>query len=109
MKSRKQQISRVEEAFKTAYRKKVGIPFGPAWENHVMRAVRRSRLPLPKKYFDFEGLGRLVWRFTAATCFFALVLMVYAIISEQGTASEVTRLFFEDPLGVDMVHSLGMI
>lgn len=109
MKSRKQQISRVEEAFKTAYQKKAEVPFGPAWQDHVMRAIRRSGVPLPKKYFDFEGFGHLVWRFTAATCFFALVLMVYAIISEQGTASEVTRLFFEDPLGVDMVHSLGII
>ncbi len=109
MKSRKQQIRRVEEAFKAAYRKKAEIPLGPAWENHVMRAVRGLSVPSPKKYFDFEGFGHLVWRFTAATCFFALVLMVYAIISEQGTASEVTRLFFEDPLGVDMVHSLGII
>jgi len=109
MKSRKQQIRRVEEAFKAAYQKKAEVPFGPAWENHVMRAVRRIPVSLPRKYFDFEGFGHLVWRFTAATCFFALVLMAYAMLSEQGTASEVTRLFFEDPLGVDIVHSLGII
>ena len=109
MKSRKEQTRRVEEAFKIAYQRRVEIPFGPAWENNVMRAVRRVAVPSPKKYFDFEGLGHLVWRFTAATCFFALVLMVYAMISEQGAASEVARLFFEDPLGIDMVHSLAII
>jgi hypothetical protein len=109
MKSRKQQISRVEEAFKTGYQKKTEIPVGSMWESNVMRAVLRSGVPLPKKYFDYEGFGHLVWRFTAATCFFALVLIVYAIISEQGAASEVARSFFEDPLGVDMVHSLGII
>jgi len=50
-----------------------------------------------------------VWRFTAATCLLALALTVYAITSDLSTASEVTKLFFEDPLAVDMVNFLGMI
>jgi hypothetical protein len=106
---RKEQIHRVEEAFKAVYQKEAETLVGPAWENSVMRAIRRIGVPLPRKYFDLEGLGYLIWRFTAASCLFALVLMVYAIISEQGTSTEVTRVFFEDPLGFDIVHSLGII
>jgi hypothetical protein len=106
---RKEQLRKVEEAFKEVYRKRLEVPAGTAWEEKVMRAVRRIGAPPSRPYWDFEGAGHLVWRVTAATCLFALLLMVYATISDLGTASEATRMFFEDPLGVDLVHSLGIV
>jgi hypothetical protein len=109
MKSRKEQLRKLEEAFKAVYRNEAKIHVSPAWENNVMRAIRMIGLQPVRNSFDFEWVGHLVWRFTAVTCLFALALTLYVMLSDLGTASEVTRLFFDDPLGVDMVHSFGII
>jgi hypothetical protein len=106
---RKEEIRKIEETFKEVYRKAQDVPVGAAWEGNVMRAIRRIGALPSRESDDFEGFGHLVWRLTAAAGFFALLLMVYAVISETGTASEITRLFFEDPLAVDLVHSLGIV
>jgi len=105
----KEPIRKVEEALKAVHGREEGINAGAAWVNNVMREIRRTGVQPSSKYSDLEGYGQLVWRFTAATCLLALALTVYAMTSDLSTASEVTRLFFDDPLAVDMVHSLGVI
>jgi hypothetical protein len=106
---RKEEIRKVEEAFKGVYRRERALPAASAWEDQVMCAIRRNGAHSPSQDGDFERFGHLVWRLSTATCLFALLLMVYAVISEQGTASEATKWFFEDPLGVDLMHSLGIV
>ena len=105
----KEEVRKIHETFKEVYRKEREVPIGAAWEEHVMRTIRRTGVPSSEQYFDFERFGHLVWRLTAATCLIALLLMAYATISDLGAASEATRWFFEDPLGADLVHSLGIV
>jgi len=106
MKPRTEQIGKIEEAFKAAYRSEEAIPVSPAWENKVMEGVRRSAKVPPMKYFDPEAFRHLVWRFAAATCLFVLALTVYAMSSDFGSASDVTKVFFENPLAIDVIHTL---
>ena len=109
MNPHKESIRKVEEALKAVHGREDGINAGAAWVNNVMREIRRTGVQPSSRHSDPEGYGQLVWRFTAATCLLALALTVYAITSDLSTASEVTKLFFEDPLAVDMVNFLGMI
>jgi hypothetical protein len=105
----KEEIHKLEEAFQEVYRKEQDVPIGTAWEGNVMRAIRRVDVDRSRRSSDLEGFGPLVWRLTAAASLLALLLTVYAVTSEPGAASEITRLFFEDPLAVDLVHSLGIV
>ena len=106
MKPRIEQIHKVEEALKAVYRSEEAIPDSPAWESKVMQAVRRSAKVAPMKYFDPEAFRHLVWRFAVVTCLVVLALTVYTVSSDFGSASEVTKVFFEDPLTIDVMHTL---
>jgi hypothetical protein len=109
MKPRADQIDKLEAAFKAAHGKEVSISVGPAWEEKVMRAVRRLDVQPAGGLLDPEALGHLVWRFAAATCVVALILMAYTMAGDLGGTSEVARLFFEDPLIIDVVHYLEAV
>jgi hypothetical protein len=109
MQTHKESIRKVEEAFKAVHGREKEAKAGAAWVNDVMREIRRIGVQLSLRHSDPEGYGRLVWRFSAATCLLALALTVYAMTSDLSTASEVTRLFLDDPLAVDMVHFLGIV
>jgi hypothetical protein len=105
----KEPIHRIEEALKAVHRRKVEIKADAAWVSSVVREIRRIGIQPIYKFPDPESYGQLLWRFTAVTCLLALALTVYAVNSDLNTASEVTRLFFEDPLAVEMVQSLGVV
>jgi len=102
-------IRKIEEALKAVHHREEEVNAGPAWVNNVMREIRRIGIQPSYKYSDPESYGQLVWRFSAVTCLLALALTVYAMSNDLSTASEVTRLFFEDPLAIDMVHFLGVV
>ncbi len=106
---REEEIGRIEEAFKELYRKDKKVAVSAAWDDRVMRAVRRIGVDPSRRSGDLDGFGPLVWRLTAATSLLALLLVVYSVTSEPGAASEVTRLFFEDPLGMELAHALGIV
>ena len=109
MKPDKEQINKIEEAFQAVYGKETVVSVSHAWEDQVMRAVRRARPQPARKPFDADALGHLVWRFATATCLVLLVLMAYAMAGDPGGTSEIARLFFEDPLVIDVVHSLEAV
>ncbi len=109
MNARKEAIRRIEEAFKAVYGREEEISASAAWASNVMREIRRIGMQPTYQHSDLEGYGQLVWRFSAVTCLLALALTIYAMTSDLSTASEVTKMFFEDPLTIDMVHSLGII
>jgi hypothetical protein len=108
MNSHKEPIRKIEEALKAVHRSVEDFQVSAAWNEKVMRTVRGIAAQPAGSLFDPAGYGRLVWRFSAATCLIALALMVYAMTSDLSSASTVTTLFFEDPIGVDLVHSLGI-
>jgi hypothetical protein len=105
----KEEVRKIEDAFKEVYRKERSLTAADAWQDGVMRAVRRSGMNSPGRAGDLERFGGLVWRLSTAATLFALLLMVFALISDQGAASMVTQWFFADPLGVDLMHSLGIV
>jgi hypothetical protein len=109
MKSLGESTRKIEEAFEAVHRNQAETHVSPAWEDDAMQAIRRLASQPSRYSFDLERTGQLVWRFTAATCLFALSLGLYAVLSDLGTASEITRSFFADPLGIDMLHTLGVI
>ena len=109
MKPGKEQISKIEEAFQAVYGKETSVSVSPAWEDKVMRAVRRASPQPTRKPYDADALGHLVWRFAMATCLVLLVLMAYTVAGDPGGTSEIARLFFEDPLVIDVVHSLEAV
>jgi hypothetical protein len=109
MNPHKEPIRKVEEALKAVHGRGEEINAGAEWVHNVMREIRKIGMQPPYNYSFPESYGQLVWRFTAATCLLALALTVYAMSNDLSTASEVTKLFFEDPLVVDMVHFLGVV
>ena len=109
MKPGKEQISKIEEAFQAVYGKETFVSVSPAWEDEVMRAVRRAPRQPARKPYDADALGHLVWRFAMASCLVLLVLMTYAVAGDPGGTSEIARLFFEDPLVIDVVHTLEAV
>lgn len=108
MNSHKGPIRKIEEALKAVHRSGEDFQVSLSWNERVMWAVRSMAVQPAVSRFDPAGYGRLVWRFSAATCLIALALAAYAVTSDLSTASSVTTLFFEDPIGVDLVHSLGI-
>ena len=109
MKPRTDQIDKIEAAFKAVHGKEMAVSVSPAWEEKVMRAVRTQDGQPVGKLFDLEVLGHLVWRFAAATCLVALLLTAYTMAGDPGATSDVARLFFEDPLIIDVLHSLEAV
>ncbi len=109
MKPRKDQIDKIEEAFKAVHGKEANISVSPAWEAKVMRAVRTQNGQSAGKLFDSEMLAHLVWRFALATCLVALLLTAYTVAVDPGASADVAMLFFEDPLAIDVVHSLEAV
>lgn len=109
MKPRKDQIDQIEEAFKAVYGRDTAVSVSPAWQAKVMRAVRAQAGQAAGRLFDAEMFGRLVWRFAAATCLVALLLTAYTVAVDPGASADVARLFFEDPLAIELVHSLEAV
>ena len=109
MKPRKDQIDKIEEAFKAVHGNETNVSFSPAWEAKVMRAVRTQNGQPAGKLFDSEMLGHLVWRFAVATCLVALLLTAYTVAVDPGASADVAKLFFEDPLAMDLVNSLEAV
>lgn len=105
----KEEIRKIEDAFKGVYGKERSLVAADAWQNGVMRAVRRSGMNSPGRDQDLERFGGLVWRLSTAATLLALLLTGFALISDQGAASQITQWFFADPLGVDLMHSLGIV
>ena len=105
----KQPVSIIEEALKAVHQQEVDIKVNSAWVNNVMREIRRIGNQATYGYSDPERSGQLVWRFNALAFLLALVLTIYAVSSDLSAASEVPWLFFEDPLAVVMVQSLGLV
>jgi hypothetical protein len=102
-------ICRIEEALKAVHHHEAEFKADPAWESNVMREIRRIGIKPITRHSSPERYGQLVWRFSALTCLLALALTVYAVSSDLSAASEVANLFFEDPLAVLMVQSLGVV
>ena len=109
MKPRTDQIDKMEAAFRAAHGRETPVSVSSAWDEKVMRSVRRLRVQPTGGILDWEALGRVVWRFAAATCTIALILMAYVMAGDPGGTTEVARLFFEDPLIMDVMHSLEAV
>ncbi len=109
MRPEKDQIDRIEEAFKAVHGRKAAISASPGWEARVMRAVRHQDGQLAGKSFDGDWLGHLVWRFALATCLVAIFFTAVAVAIEPGAGVDLARLFFEDPLAFDLVNTLEAV
>jgi hypothetical protein len=109
MKSTGRRYRRIEEAFEEVHRNRAEFHISPDWEEEAMRAIRRLGRQPSRDSLGREWVGLLVWRWTAASALVALTLMLYVMLIDLSPLSEVTGLFFSDPLGMDMVRSFGII
>jgi hypothetical protein len=109
MNADREAICRIEEALKAVHRHETETRTDTAWVSSVMREIRRIGIRPITRNSDYERCGQLVWRFSVLSSLLALALTVVALGTEFSTASEVAKLFFEDPLAVVMVQSLGIV
>lgn len=109
MRPGKDQIDKIEEAFKAVHGRKVAISASPGWEARVMRAVRHQDGQPVGMSFDGEWLGHLVWRFALATCLVAIFFTAVTVAVEPGAGADLARLFFEDPLAFDLVNAFEAV
>lgn len=109
MRPKRDQIDKIEEAFKAVYGRKAAISASPGWEAKVMRAVRRHIERPAGESFDGEWLGHLVWRFALTTCLIAIFFTAVTVAIEPGAGVDLARLFFEDPLAFDLVNSFEAV
>lgn len=97
-----EKISRTEKALKTAYLKGQEIQATPIWHAQVMKDILNPEtVPETKReQASISVFGqRIVWRFAAAACLFALVLSLYAVNSGINPDSVMAQMFFQDPAG----------
>lgn len=97
MKKRTDDVRRLEAALFEAGRRR-GVPEpGADWSRGVMDEIRRiGPLAVTNGGVPF---GRVAWRFAAAACIAAIVLLV--LVSRSGLIpyGEIAQFIFEDPSG----------
>lgn len=97
MASRKNKIDELEKALFRAHRNREKIPTSETWRKAVMSDIRNLGA-LRKEYVSLDLFGVLAWRFSAAACFAALILLVYIFATGFIDYHELAMQFLEDPL-----------
>lgn len=104
MEKDKAKIQRAEQLLKDAYRVQRELPMSSQWHDKVMAHVRR--IIIAPSVPDNVRSVAIVWRFAAAACICALVLLFYSFNTGIGPEYEAVRIFLDDPVGLVIPQSL---
>ena len=98
----------IRRSLQTAYFGKEGRPVADGWQVAAMREIRRmgSLNAVRERLIPTE---RLVWRFAGAASVLAVATVVYYFGYETGVGYELTRLFVDDPVGLGLIQSFGLL
>ena len=99
---------KLQKVLAEAYMTKDRLKTGDGWQAETMREIRRLSLSMNRKDM-LADLNRFVWRFAATACFITLILSVYVIQTDFQTEYELARLFFDDPVGFDLIQSFDIL
>ncbi len=98
----------IRRSLQTAYFGKENRAVGDGWRMAAMRDIRRMG-PLNAVRERLIPTERLVWRFAGAASVLALATAVYYFGYETGVGYELTRLFVDDPVGLGLIQSFGLL
>lgn len=102
----------VRLSLKAAYFDKETRPSpGDGWQAETMRAIRCMG-PLNKvseRLMDAVAAERMVWRFAGAASVLAMATAIYYFGYQTGVGYELTRLFVDDPIGMGLIQSFGLL
>lgn len=90
-------VNKIERALIRAHRNRPQIEPNAAWTGRIMAEVLRQRLA-DKQNGLAELAQRLVWRYAAVSCAFAVLLLVFAMKTEPGPDQLIWNLFIGDPV-----------
>lgn len=98
----------IRRSLQTAYFGKADRPAKDGWQAETMRQIRRMG-PLNAVRDRLIPIERLVWRFAGAASVLALATAVYYFGYGTGVGYELTRLFVDDPVGLGLIQSFGLL
>lgn len=98
----------IRRSLRAAYFDRENRAVGQGWRDETLRRVRRLG-PLNGSRDPLALAERLVWRFAGAASALALASTVYYIGFGNGVGYELTRLFVDDPLGLGLLQSFGIL
>ena len=97
MKRNTGRIDDLERRLYAAHRSQECPPVPGDWRSAVMREVRLAGAAAAAGE-DRLRAGRFAWRFSAAACFIALILLAYVYSSGFVDYQELAMRFFENPI-----------
>lgn len=97
MKRNKKKLDELESRLFSAYRLR-GYPETDAgWRESVMREIRGLDAAEAPNGVQLQ-IGRFAWRFSAAACFIALLLLAYVFSSGIVDYQEIAMRYLENPI-----------
>ncbi len=105
---RMRSFDEIRRSLQTAYFDKENRPATDGWQAETLRRIRRLG-PLNAVRERLIPTERLVWRFAGAASVLALATVVYYFGYETGVGYELTRLFVDDPVGLGLIQSFGLL
>lgn len=107
MKSFEEGSIKLKKALTTAYHEKEKAEVGELWQKKVMSHIHGQK-PIDLIAENFLFLDQFVWRFAAAACFVAVILSAYTLQADFSLEYEAAKLFLEDPVEYELLHSFGI-
>lgn len=106
MKGLREDVQRVEKALISAYRgQERSFEMSSRLKAGIMSSIGQSEV----NGGVWDALfGRAVWRFAAATCLVAVVLLFFAAHSGLDTEYEIARLILDDSTDIVLAQSFGI-
>lgn len=65
--------------------------------------------PLNAAQEQLAPTEQMVWRFAGAASALALATAIYYFGYETGVGYELTRIFLDDPIGLGLIQSFGLL
>lgn len=92
----KNPVNKIEQALIQAHRTRPQVETDDDWTRRVMIRVQKERHAGRPAAPD--PLLRLVWHFAAATCSFALLLVLFTLQTAPGPDQLALHMFISDPM-----------
>jgi uncharacterized membrane protein len=98
---RKNKLEKLEKALFETHRTGETLEVSKGWHESVMQDIRNPAI-LTEERDILTQLGGLAWRFSAAACLAALILLVFVLSTGFIDYQELALQFIEDPLSYIM-------
>ena len=97
MKRNRKKLDELESRLFSAYRAREYQAADAGWRESVMREIRRMGAVEAPNGVQLQ-IGRFAWRFSAAACFVALLLLAYVFSNGFVDYQELAMRYLENPM-----------